>query len=86
MGRPPARDLTERELEVMHVFWSQGEATAAVALVKIAGACWKPSEARVAVTLVKIARAERIAQTASLFSRLVTPRCKRGRLCPTPPQ
>ena len=29
MGRPPARDLTERELEVMHVFWSKGEATAA---------------------------------------------------------
>ena len=29
MGRPPAKDLTERELEVMHVFWSQGEATAA---------------------------------------------------------
>jgi BlaI family transcriptional regulator, penicillinase repressor len=31
MGRPPARDLTERELEVMHVFWSQGGATAAEA-------------------------------------------------------
>ncbi len=31
MGRPPAKDLTERELEVMHVFWSQGEATAALA-------------------------------------------------------
>ncbi len=30
MGRPPAKDLTERELEVMHVFWSQGEATAAL--------------------------------------------------------
>jgi len=29
MARPPARDLTERELEVMHVFWQQGEATAA---------------------------------------------------------
>ena len=29
MGRPPARDLTECELEVMHVFWSRGEATAA---------------------------------------------------------
>lgn len=29
MARPPARDLTERELEVMHVFWSGGEATAA---------------------------------------------------------
>jgi BlaI family penicillinase repressor len=31
MARPPAKDLTERELEVMHVFWSQGEATAAQA-------------------------------------------------------
>jgi len=31
MGRPPARDLTERELEVMHVFWRHGEATAAAA-------------------------------------------------------
>ena len=29
MGRPPAKDLTERELEVMHVFWRHGEATAA---------------------------------------------------------
>jgi BlaI family transcriptional regulator, penicillinase repressor len=29
MGRPPARDLTERELEVMHLFWRHGEATAA---------------------------------------------------------
>jgi predicted transcriptional regulator len=28
MARPPARDLTERELEVMHVFWQHGEATA----------------------------------------------------------
>jgi BlaI family penicillinase repressor len=29
MGRPRAKDLTERELEVMHVFWRDGEATAA---------------------------------------------------------
>ena len=29
MGRPPARELTERELEVMQVFWKHGEATAA---------------------------------------------------------
>ena len=29
MGRPPSKDLTERELEVMHIFWSRGEATAA---------------------------------------------------------
>jgi BlaI family penicillinase repressor len=28
MARPPARDLTERELEVMHVFWKQGAASA----------------------------------------------------------
>jgi len=31
MGRPPAKDLTERELEVMHVFWTRQEATAAEA-------------------------------------------------------
>jgi len=31
MGRPPAKDLTERELEVMHVFWKSGEMTAAEA-------------------------------------------------------
>jgi BlaI family transcriptional regulator, penicillinase repressor len=31
VGRPPAKDLTERELEVMHVFWRHGELTAAQA-------------------------------------------------------
>ena len=36
MGRPPAKDLTERELEVMHVFWSHGEATAAEARDRLA--------------------------------------------------
>jgi BlaI family penicillinase repressor len=30
MARPP-KDLTERELEVLHLFWRQGEATAAEA-------------------------------------------------------
>lgn len=29
MARPPAKDLTPRELEVMHVFWKDGEASAA---------------------------------------------------------
>jgi predicted transcriptional regulator len=29
MARPRAKELTERELEVMHAFWSKGEATAA---------------------------------------------------------
>ena len=28
MVRPPAKELTERELEVMHVFWDGGELTA----------------------------------------------------------
>ena len=38
MGRPPARNLTERELEVMHVFWRHGEATAAEARDRLAAA------------------------------------------------
>ncbi len=29
MGRPPAKELTERELEVMHAFWNRGESTVA---------------------------------------------------------
>ena len=29
MGRPPAKELTERELDVMQVFWKQGGGTAA---------------------------------------------------------
>lgn len=33
----PAQDLTERELEVMHVFWKQGEATAAEVRDRLAG-------------------------------------------------
>jgi predicted transcriptional regulator len=36
MGRPPSKDLTERELEVMHVFWTCGEATAAEARDRLA--------------------------------------------------
>ncbi len=29
MARPAARELTERELEVMHAFWTRGESTVA---------------------------------------------------------
>jgi BlaI family penicillinase repressor len=29
MVRPAAKDLTERELEIMHVFWARGECTIA---------------------------------------------------------
>ncbi len=36
MGRPPAADLTERELEVMHAFWSGGAATALEARDRLA--------------------------------------------------
>jgi predicted transcriptional regulator len=28
MARPPASELTQRELEIMHVFWRRGESTA----------------------------------------------------------
>src|SRR4051794_31513998 len=38
MARPPAKDLTERELEVMHVFWAGGGLTAADARDRLAGA------------------------------------------------
>jgi len=34
MGRPPAKELTERELQVMHAFWSRGEKPATVAEVR----------------------------------------------------
>ncbi|HKA08098.1 MAG TPA: BlaI/MecI/CopY family transcriptional regulator [Gemmataceae bacterium] len=36
MARPPARDLTERELEVMHLYWAAGELTAADARDRLA--------------------------------------------------
>jgi predicted transcriptional regulator len=38
MARPPAKDLTERELEVMHIFWENGECTAQEARDRLAAA------------------------------------------------
>ena len=38
MARPAAKDLTDRELEVMHVFWRHGEQTAAEARDRLAAA------------------------------------------------
>jgi BlaI family transcriptional regulator, penicillinase repressor len=29
MARPPAKELTERELEIMHLFWTHGRSTMA---------------------------------------------------------
>ncbi|MDG3003998.1 BlaI/MecI/CopY family transcriptional regulator [Paludisphaera mucosa] len=37
MGRPPAKDLTDRELEVMQAFWGYDDATAAEARDRLAG-------------------------------------------------
>ncbi len=31
MGRPPERELTQRELELMHLFWKAGDLTASAA-------------------------------------------------------
>jgi len=38
MSRIPAKELTPRELEVMHVFWTHGKLTAAEARAHLAGA------------------------------------------------
>jgi BlaI family transcriptional regulator, penicillinase repressor len=53
MARPPAKDLTGRELEVMHVFWKTGEATAAEARDRLAAAGLDRAYTTVA-TLVRI--------------------------------
>lgn len=53
MARPPARDLTERELEVMHVFWRQPRATAAEARDHLAAAGLDRAYTTIA-TLVRI--------------------------------
>jgi BlaI family penicillinase repressor len=38
VARPTAKELTERELEVMHVFWTHGDATAQATRDKLAEA------------------------------------------------
>jgi BlaI family transcriptional regulator, penicillinase repressor len=53
VARPPAKDLTERELEVMHVFWQVGEATAAEARDQLAAAGLDRTYTTIA-TLVRI--------------------------------
>jgi BlaI family transcriptional regulator, penicillinase repressor len=37
MARPKAKELTERELELMHIFWKEGELTAADVRDQLAG-------------------------------------------------
>jgi BlaI family transcriptional regulator, penicillinase repressor len=53
MVRPAAKDLTDRELEIMHVFWTRGEATIAEVRDVLAGA--GPDRAYTTIaTLVRI--------------------------------
>ena len=53
MGRPPAKDLTDRELEVMHAFWKHGEQTAQEARDRLAAAGLDRTYTTIA-TLVRI--------------------------------
>ena len=53
MARPPAKELTQRELEIMHVFWSRPQATAAEIRDQLADAGRELAYTTVA-TLVRI--------------------------------
>src|SRR5262249_2075016 len=57
MGRPPAKELTERELEVMHVFWNRGDSLVSEVRDELAAAGLDRAYTTVA-TLVRI-RAEK---------------------------
>jgi predicted transcriptional regulator len=53
VARPAAKELTERELEVMHVFWKSGTLTAAEVRRRLAGSGRRLAYTTVA-TLVRI--------------------------------
>jgi len=53
MARPPAKELTQRELEVMHAFWGRGESTVAQVRDALASAGRELAYTTVA-TLVRI--------------------------------
>ncbi len=53
MARPPSKELTQRELEVMHVFWTHGPATVAEVREHLATAGRRLAYTTVA-TLVRI--------------------------------
>lgn len=58
MSRPPAKELTQRELEVMQVFWKHGSLTAAAARDYLAAAQRDLTYTTVA-TLVRILHEKR---------------------------
>jgi len=53
MARPPSKELTQRELEVMHVFWTHGQSTVAEVREHLATAGRRLAYTTVA-TLVRI--------------------------------
>lgn len=53
MARPPAKELTERELEIMQTFWKRGELTVADVQQELAAAGLQRAYTTVA-TLVRI--------------------------------
>lgn len=53
MARPPAKELTERELEIMQVFWKRGESTVADVQQALANAGLQRAYTTIA-TLVRI--------------------------------
>ena len=65
MARPPAKELTERELEVMHVFWKRGESTVAEIRDELAGSGLDRAYTTVA-TLVRILSEKRFLEQTNL--------------------
>lgn len=64
MGRPRAKELTERELEVMHVFWQRGPSTVAEVRRRLSEAGRELAYTTVA-TLVRILSEKRFLQQTS---------------------
>jgi BlaI family transcriptional regulator, penicillinase repressor len=63
MARPPAKELTERELEVMHVFWDRGESTVAQVRDALASAGRRLAYTTVATLIRILTEKEFLAQT-----------------------
>ena len=81
MARPAAKDLTERELEVMHVFWKHGEATAAEARDRLAAAGLDRTYPTIA-NLVRILLEKGFLDRSRRAAVPLPSRCGRTRRCP----
>jgi predicted transcriptional regulator len=65
MARPPARELTERELEVMQVFWNRGDSTVAQVRDELAAAGQDLAYTTVATLVRILTEKEFVAQLTS---------------------